>query len=100
MTTRRTEGRRRGGRYLIPLLVAAILGVAACSSGGSSGGSTSAGGTSGGGKHTATVPEVEDKDCHRGRRSERVLHDLGQVAQTMSKQLGVTVTYVVPPTPT
>jgi len=100
MMTRRTEGRRRGGRYLIPLLVAAILGVAACSSGGSSGGSTSAGGSSGGGKHAATVPKSKIKIAIVAGGPNVYFTTWGQVAQTMSKQLGVTVTYVVPPTPT
>jgi ribose transport system substrate-binding protein len=95
----RTEGRRRAGRYLIPLLVAAILGVAACSSsGGSSSGST----TSGGSKAAAgkTVPKSKIKIAIVAGGPNVYFTTWGQVAQTMSKQLGVTVTYVVPPTPT
>lgn len=42
---RRTAGRRRGWRYLVPLLAIAILGVAACSSAGTSGGGTTSGGS-------------------------------------------------------
>ena len=96
---RRTAGRRRGLRYVVPLLAIAILGVAACSSGASSGG-TSSGGSS---KATAAGKVIEKskiKIAIVAGGPNVYFTTWGQVAQVMSKQLGVTVTYVVPPTPT
>jgi len=96
---RRTAGRRRGLRYVVPLLAIAILGVAACSSGTSSGG-TSSGGSS---KATAAGKVIEKskiKIAIVAGGPNVYFTTWGQVAQVMSKQLGVTVTYVVPPTPT
>ena len=88
----RTAG-RRGWRYLVPLVAIAILGVAACSSGSAS---------SGGGKTAAAkvVPKSKIKIAIVAGGPNVYFTTWGQVAQAMSKQLGVTVTYVVPPTPT
>ena len=102
---RSTESRRRAGRYLIPLLVAAALGVAACSSASSSSGGTSSAGSSSassssGGTHAAIVPKSKIKIAIVAGGPNVYFTTWGQVAQVMSKQLGVTVTYVVPPTPT
>jgi ribose transport system substrate-binding protein len=102
---RSAESRRRGGRYLIPLLVAAALGVAACSSASSSSGGTSSAGSSSassssGGAHAAIVPKSKIKIAIVAGGPNVYFTTWGQVAQVMSKQLGVTVTYVVPPTPT
>jgi ribose transport system substrate-binding protein len=95
---RRTAGRRRGLRYVVPLLAIAILGVAACSSG------TSSGGTSSGGSSKAAtgkvIPKSKIKIAIVAGGPNVYFTTWGQVAQVMSKQLGVTVTYVVPPTPT
>ncbi len=95
---RRTAGRRRGWKYVVPLLAIAILGVAACSSGASSGG-TSSGGSS---KAAAgkVIPKSKIKIAIVAGGPNVYFTTWGQVAQVMSKQLGVTVTYVVPPTPT
>src|SRR6202034_4871812 len=103
---RRTAGKRRGRRYLVPLLAIAILGVAACSSGSSAGGtgSTSSGSTSSGSSTPAAagkvVPKSKIKIAIVAGGPNVYFTTWGQVAQVMSKQLGVTVTYVVPPTPT
>jgi ribose transport system substrate-binding protein len=111
---RRTTGRRRGRRYLAPLAAIAILGVAACSSGSSSGGSTSGGSTSSpsassgstsspsssGNAAAKVVPKAQIKIAIVAGGPNVYFTTWGQVAQVMSKQLGVTVTYVVPPTPT
>jgi ribose transport system substrate-binding protein len=100
---RRTAGGRRGLRYLAPLAAIAILGAAACSSGSTSGGSTSGGSTSSGGAKAAAaniVPKSKIKIAIVAGGPNVYFTTWGQVAQIMSKQLGVTVTYVVPPTPT
>jgi ribose transport system substrate-binding protein len=100
---RRTAGRRRGWRYLAPLLAVAILAVAACSSGGSSGGSTTGSSTTGSGSTPAAgkiVPKSKIKIAIVAGGPNVYFTTWGQVARVMSKQLGVTVTYVVPPTPT
>ena len=89
---RRTAGRRRSRRYLVPLLAIIILGVAACS-----------GSTSGGSSKPAAakvVPKSKIKIAIVAGGPNVYFTTWGQVAQAMSKQLGVTVTYVVPPTPT
>jgi len=88
----RTAG-RRGWRYLVPLVAIAILGVAACSSGSAS---------SGGGKTAAAkvVPKSKIKIAIVAGGPNVYFTTWGRVAQAMSYQLGVTVTYVVPPTPT
>jgi ribose transport system substrate-binding protein len=90
---RRTAGRRRGWRYLAALATIAILGVAACSSGGSAGGSNKA-------AAAKVVPKSKIKIAIVAGGPNVYFTTWGQVAQVMSKQLGVTVTYVVPPTPT
>jgi ribose transport system substrate-binding protein len=110
----RTAGRRRGLRYLAPLVAISVLGAVACSSG-SSGGGTSTGTTSSssssGGTATSTassstspaakiVPKSQIKIAIVAGGPNVYFTTWGQVAQVMSKQLGVTVTYVVPPTPT
>lgn len=106
---RRTAGRRRGWRYLAPLLATAILGVAACSTGSSSSGSPSSGSTSTGSTSSGSstpaaagkvVPKSQIKIAIVAGGPNVYFTTWGQVAQVMSKQLGVTVTYVVPPTPT
>jgi ribose transport system substrate-binding protein len=110
---RRTAGRRRGWRYLAPLAAIAILGAAACSSGSSSSGSssnsTSSGPSSGPSSSTSSsstaaagkvVPKSQIKIAIVAGGPNVYFTTWGQVAQVMSKQLGVTVTYVVPPTPT
>lgn len=87
---RRTTGRRRVSRYLVSLLALIIVAVAACSSG-----------TSGGGKSaTAKVPKSKIKIAIVAGGPNVYFTTWGLVAQAMAKQLGVTVTYVVPPTPT
>jgi ribose transport system substrate-binding protein len=101
---RRMAGRRRGLRYLMPLLAIVALGVAACSSS-SSGGSASGGSTpSGSGKTAAAggtkIAKSKIKIAIVAGGPNVYFTTWGQVAQAMSKQLGVTVTYVVPPTPT
>jgi ribose transport system substrate-binding protein len=95
----RTAG-RRGWRYLVPLVAIAILGVAACSSGSASSGG---GGASSGSSKAATgkvVPKSKIKIAIVSGGPNVYFNTWGQVAQVMSKQLGVTVTFVVPPTPT
>jgi ribose transport system substrate-binding protein len=76
----------------------AILGVAACSSGSASGGSTSSGSS----KPAAgkVIPKSKIKIAIVAGGPNVYFTTWGQVAQVMSRQLGVTVTYVVPPTPT
>src|ERR1700722_1408805 len=99
---RRTAGRRRGWRFVVPLLAIAALGVAACSSS-PSGGTTSGGGTATGGSKPAAgkiVPKSKIKIAIVSGGPNVYFNTWGQVAQVMSKQLGVTVTFVVPPTPT
>jgi ribose transport system substrate-binding protein len=96
---RRTAGRRRGWRYVAPLAAIAILGVAACSSGSA----TSSGGSATGSSQPAAarvVPKSKIKIAIVAGGPNVYFTTWGQVAQVMSKQLGVTVTYVVPPTPT
>ena len=113
---RRTAGRRRGLKYLAPVAAIALLGVAACSSASSS--TTSAAGsstpastatsstpsTSTSSSSTAAagkiVPKSQIKIAIVAGGPNVYFTTWGQVAQVMSKQLGVTVTYVVPPTPT
>ena len=109
---RRTAGRRRGLRYLAPLAAIAILGAAACSSGGSSsGGTASSSSATGSTPSTGTsassttaaakvVPKSQIKIAIVAGGPNVYFTTWGQVAQVMAKQLGVTVTYVVPPTPT
>jgi ribose transport system substrate-binding protein len=104
-----TAGRRRGWRYLAPLVAIALLGAAACSS--SSSGTTSTG-TAGSSSPSSsassssaapaakTVPKSQIKIAIVAGGPNVYFTTWGQVAQVMSKQLGVTVTYVVPPTPT
>jgi ribose transport system substrate-binding protein len=100
----RMAGRRRSLRYLMPLLAVVALGVAACSSS-SSGGSSSGGSTpSGSGKTAAAgvtkIAKSKIKIAIVAGGPNVYFTTWGVVAQTLSKQLGVTVTYVVPPTPT
>jgi ribose transport system substrate-binding protein len=100
---RRTAGGRRAWRYLAPLAAIAILGAAACSSGSTSSGSTSNGSTSSGSTKAAAANVVQKskiKIAIVAGGPNVYFTTWGQVAQVMSKQLGVTVTYVVPPTPT
>jgi ribose transport system substrate-binding protein len=107
---RRTAGRRRGLTYLAPLAAIAILGAAACSSGSSSGSSSSSGSTPSSSTPSSTssssaaaakiVPKSQIKIAIVAGGPNVYFTTWGQVAQAMSKQLGVTVTYVVPPTPT
>ncbi len=107
---RRTAGRRRGLTYLAPLAAIAILGAAACSSGSSSSGSTPSGSTPSSGTPSSTssgsaaaakiVPKSQIKIAIVAGGPNVYFTTWGEVAQAMSKQLGVTVTYVVPPTPT
>lgn len=92
---KRTAGRRRAWRYLVPL-VAATLGLAACSSAGHTAGSSSNGSGSG----TAAVQKSKIKIAIVAGGPNVYFTTWGQAAQAMSKQLGVTVTFVVPPTPT
>ncbi len=95
---RRTAGRHRGWRYLAPLAAVAILSAAACSSGSSASGTTSGG--SGNAATAKVVPKSKIKIAIIAGGPNVYFTTWGQVAQVMSKQLGVTVTYVVPPTPT
>jgi ribose transport system substrate-binding protein len=88
----RTKGRCRSGRYLILLLAIITLGVAACSSAASGGTKAGAG--------SAKVPKSRIKIAIVAGGPNVYFTTWGLVAQAMSKQLGVTVTYVVPPTPT
>jgi ribose transport system substrate-binding protein len=97
---RRTAGRRRGWRYLAPLAMIAVLGVAACSSGSSAGGGTSGASTSSSQAAAKVTPKSKIKIAIVAGGPNVYFTTWGQVAQVMSKQLGVTVTYVVPPTPT
>ena len=108
---RRTAGRRRGLRYLAPLAAIAILGAAACSSGGSSSGGTSSSNATGSTSSTSAsassaaatgkvIPKSRIKIAIVAGGPNVYFTTWGQVAQVMAKQLGVTVTYVVPPTPT
>jgi ribose transport system substrate-binding protein len=108
---RRTAGRRRGLKYLAPLAAIAILGAAACSSGGSSSGGTSSSNATGSTSSTSAsassaaatgkvVPKSQIKIAIVAGGPNVYFTTWGQVAQVMAKQLGVTVTYVVPPTPT
>jgi len=90
----RMKGRCRSGKYLISLLAIVTLGVAACSSTGSGG--TKAGG--GGGAKVVQKSKIKIAIVAGGPNV--YFTTWGLVAQAMSKQLGVTVTYVVPPTPT
>ena len=91
-------GRRRSLRYLVPLLAVVALGVAAC------GGSTPSASTpTGSGKTAAGGPKIAKskiKIAIVAGGPNVYFTTWGIVAQTLSKQLGVTVTYVVPPTPT
>jgi ribose transport system substrate-binding protein len=101
---RRMAGRRRSLRYVMPLLAIVALGAAACSSSSSSG-STSGGSTpSGSGKTAAAgvtkIAKSKIKIAIVAGGPNVYFTTWGVVAQTLSKQLGVTVTYVVPPTPT
>jgi ribose transport system substrate-binding protein len=89
----RTDGRRRAIRYLAPLLAVMILCVAAACSSGTSGGGKSAAGA-------AKVPKSRIKIAIVAGGPNVYFTTWGQVAQVMSKQLGVTVSYVVAPTPT
>jgi ribose transport system substrate-binding protein len=108
---RRTAGRRRGLKYLAPLAAIAILGAAACSSGGSSSGGTTSSNATGSTSSTSAsassaaatgkvVPKSQIKIAIVAGGPNVYFTTWGQVAQVMAKQLGVTVTYVVPPTPT
>jgi ribose transport system substrate-binding protein len=108
---RRTAGRRRGLTYLAPLAAIAILGAAACSSGGSSSGGTSSSNATGSTSSTSAsassaaatgkvIPKSRIKIAIVAGGPNVYFTTWGQVAQVMAKQLGVTVTYVVPPTPT
>jgi len=96
----RTEG-RRSGKYLAALLAVITLGVAACSS---SGTTPAASTPAASGKATAAastkIPKSKIKIAIVAGGPNVYFTTWGQVAQAMSKQLGVTVTYVVPPTPT
>src|ERR1700733_14579566 len=91
-------GRRRSLRYLVPLLAVVALGVAAC------GGSTPSASTpTGSGKTAAGGPKIAKSKIKIAivAGGPNVYFTTWEiVAQTLSKQLGVTVTYVVPPTPT
>ena len=96
---RRMAGRRRSLRYLMPLIAIVGLSVAAC------GGSTPSASTpSGSSKTTAAggtkIAKSKIKIAIVAGGPNVYFTTWGQVAQVMSKQLGVTVTYVVPPTPT
>jgi ribose transport system substrate-binding protein len=93
----KTAGRRRNGRYLIPLLATIILGLAACSSSGSSG---STPGSSSKPSAATKIPKSKIKIAIVAGGPNVYFTTWGLVAQALSKQLGVTVTYVVPPTPT
>jgi ribose transport system substrate-binding protein len=95
---KRTASRRRGWRYLAPLVGIALLAAAACSSGSTSGGSTPGNGSSA--ASAKVVPKSKIKIAIIAGGPNVYFTTWGQVAQVMSKQLGVTVTYVVPPTPT
>jgi ribose transport system substrate-binding protein len=95
---RRTAGGRRAWSYLAPLAAIAILGAAACSSGSTSGGSTSSGSTKAAAANVVQKSKIKIAIVAGGPNV--YFTTWGQVAQVMSKQLGVTVTYVVPPTPT
>ena len=108
---RRTAERRRGLKYLAPLAAIAILGAAACSSGGSSSGGTSSSNATGSTSSTSAsassaaatgkvIPKSRIKIAIVAGGPNVYFTTWGQVAQVMAKQLGVTVTYVVPPTPT
>jgi ribose transport system substrate-binding protein len=109
---RRTAGRRRGLKYLAPLAAIAILGAAACSSGGSSSGGTASSSNATGSTSSTSasassaaavgkvVPKSQIKIAIVAGGPNVYFTTWGQVAQVMAKQLGVTVTYVVPPTPT
>jgi ABC-type sugar transport system substrate-binding protein len=109
---RRTAGRRRSLRYLAPLAAIAILGAAACSSGSSSSGSTSSPSTSSASTPSGSTSSASTAATGKVTPKSQIKIAIvaggpnvyfttwGQVAQVMSKQLGVTVTYVVPPTPT
>src|ERR1700729_1262792 len=108
---RRTAGRRRGLKYPAPLAAIAILGAAACSSGGSSSGGTSSSNATGSTSSTSAsassaaatgkvIPKSRIKIAIVAGGPNVYFTTWGQVAQVMAKQLGVTVTYVVPPTPT
>jgi ribose transport system substrate-binding protein len=88
----RTKGRIRSGKYLISLLAVIILSVAACSS-------TASGGSKAGTGSTK-IPKSKIKIAIVAGGPNVYFTTWGLVAQAMSKQLGVTVTYVVPPTPT
>ena len=92
-------GRRRSLRYLVPLLAVVALGVAAC------GGSTPSASTPAGGGKTAAaggpkIAKSKIKIAIVAGGPNVYFTTWGLVAQALSKQLGVTVTYVVPPTPT
>ena len=108
---RRTAGRRRGLKYLAPLAAIAVLGAAACSSGGSSSGGTTSSNATGSTSSTSAsassaaatgkvIPKSRIKIAIVAGGPNVYFTTWGQVAQVMAKQLGVTVTYVVPPTPT
>jgi ribose transport system substrate-binding protein len=108
---RRTAERRRGLKYLAPLAAIAILGAAACSSGGSSSGGTTSSNATGSTSSTSAsassaaatgkvIPKSRIKIAIVAGGPNVYFTTWGQVAQVMAKQLGVTVTYVVPPTPT
>jgi ribose transport system substrate-binding protein len=105
---RRTAGGRRAWRYLAPLAAIAIVGVAACSSGSASGGSASNGSASNGSASSGSTKAAAANVVQKSKIKIAIVAGgpnvyfttWGQVAKVMSKQLGVTVTYVVPPTPT
>lgn len=92
----RTKGRFCSGKYLISLLAIITLSVAACSSAASS---AASGGTKAG-AGSAKVPKSKIKIAIVAGGPNVYFTTWGLVAQALSKQLGVTVTYVVPPTPT
>ena len=92
-------GRRRSLRYLVPLLAVVALGLAAC------GGSTPSASTPTGSGKTAAAggpktAKSKIKIAIVAGGPNVYFTTWGIVAQALSKQLGVTVTYVVPPTPT
>jgi ribose transport system substrate-binding protein len=95
---RRTAGGRRAWGYLAPLAAIAILAVAACSSGSATGGGASSGSPKAAAANVVQKSKIKIAIVAGGPNV--YFTTWGQVAQVMSKQLGVTVTYVVPPTPT
>ena len=95
---RRTAGGRRAWGYLASLAAIAILAVAACSSGSAAGGGASSGSPKAAAANVVQKSKIKIAIVAGGPNV--YFTTWGQVAQVMAKQLGVTVTYVVPPTPT